>query len=709
MGQKMPTTIGDLIHLRYIYVSCNYTGRRISGVILSLKSLYKLYHLQVINVKTDSSCNIDKSEMEGICNLINLRYCIFWGFNLWQISGLGKLSSLQELKNFWASDWSGSIILGRLKHLTGLQKLGVYGLSDVRSPDVVAEAEINKKEYLKSLKLTWSDDRSKVRDREEDVADNLKPPTNLNELSISNYAGIRSPCWMNDSSCCNLTYVKLSSCYRWEHLPPLGQLNSLKSLKLSNMYAVKQVGYSLYGNSNGCVFPSLRQLQFEDMPEWEEWIGVEDKTFPCLENLVIEKCPKLKRFPSGSCFFPVLRQLGLNEMQEWTEWIGPENELLFPCLDELIIRKCPKLKRFPTLPASLRFLEITDTALDALPLFHQNTVGTSAITQGFSLFELEISCCPNIVTLVGCQLLQQPEDFRALKILSIKECRNLLHMPMGFLRKLQSSTGIAIMDCPKLIACEMQLPAMFKWLEFGSCGDLEPLFIRSLYDLTSLASLHIHGCASLQSLPQVFARMPFLYSLKITSCKELTSLNGIEVLTKLETLYILGCEKLTELSLQQPPLLSHDNTLDSTRQHLNINALKIDRTSLLLMEPLRSCRFIKYLEIDGDSQVISLHEQWLLQNRLSLGWLTMHKAASLQSLPSCMENMYTLEFVEIGGCKMLKSLPNLPLSLKHLFIDECHSELADPSSIYWSRTSHIPHVHISTNPCLSLSNIRFRT
>ncbi|KAJ3682305.1 hypothetical protein LUZ60_014878 [Juncus effusus] len=560
---KVPSAIGDLIHLRFLVINESW----ILGE--QLRSLYRLYHMEVLTVWSDS--DIKKSETEeAICNLVNLRYIKFPREFPW----IGKLTSLQKLGCFNVENKTGYKIV-ELKNLADLRELCVFGLNNINNPNDAKEAKMSTKKNLKSLSLIWTGDHSPMSNIHEDVADNLKPPTNLINLEISYYSSIRYPNWMVDSSCCNLQTVKLVHCNGWEHLPPLGQLNSLERLELRAMHAVKQVGYSLYGNCNGaCVFPSLRRLIFHKMSEWEDWIGIDDK-------------------------------------------------LLFPCLEELRIWNCPKLKIIPTLPSSLRILEIHEAGLEALPRLYQvpvsSTVCTSSASLRPSLSYLHVRGCPNIETLIGCPLLQKPEDFHALKEVFITQCINLLHMPVEFVMKLPSLTYLIVSDCPKLVTHEIKLPTMIKSLHIRSCGNLENAVIRSLQDLSSLTRLTMYNCSHIQSLPpkEVFARLKALCHFEVIRCIDLTSLSGIEELTALRTLKIVGCEKLTELSLQQPPIPCHSNQTDFANHHLKLDTLIIDRISLLFMEPLRSLRLTRCLAIVGDSQSTSLPEQWLQQNRLN--------------------------------------------------------------------------------------------
>ncbi|KAJ3671442.1 hypothetical protein LUZ60_007521 [Juncus effusus] len=657
---KFPSSIGDLIHLRYLSLEGWWTsGEQVHWF---PRSIYRLYHLEIMQLKWNASISINESEMKSMCKLINLRYLTLPFYSYHLIPRVGELSSLQELNAFYVKNTSGYKIT-ELKPLKDLHKLCIYDLNNVNKPKDAIEAQLSRKAHLKSLELYWCHKPFRDGVRDEHVADNLHPPVNLNELQISGYVGVRSPCWMANQACCNLTIVKLYKCLRWEHLPPLGQLNSLKHLYLKSMNAVKKIGHSFYGNGanlGACVFPSLRFLEFDDMPEWVEWVGAGDKLF----------CPHLH---------------------------------------ELRIETCPKLKGLPSLPLSLRSLNIDNAALKALPQLYRvqvdnNMVGTSSTPLTPCLSFLKVHGCPNIDTLVGSQLLRKPEDFRALKEISIKRCRNLAHMPRQLLAKLPSLETLTILDCPKLVTSEMQLPPMLKNLAFGSYGNLEPSFINSLHDLSFLTKLEMDGCASMQFLPraEVFEKLIALRHLEVKRCKELVSLSGIQNLTTLENLIIYECKKLNEFSsLLQPLSPSSDNQVDlSTGHHLKLNKLIIDHSALLLMEPLRSLR-TKFFQIFNDSQITSLPEQWLLQNRLSLEALELSGLSNLHLLSQSLERLCSLQQLFIVDTQMLRSLPNLPSSLISLRIHGCHPELEElcraQTGLYWPMISRIRYVQIWAN------------
>lgn len=652
--KKLPSCIGDLIHLR----SISFEGQRTSkqNICQLPESFFQLYHLMLFSLR--DQIDIQACGLEGMCNLINLRYLEVFCYEDTSIPWVGNLHCLQELNDFCVKKEMGYGI-AELKYLTELRKLCIHDLHNVSDPREALEADINQKYHLKALSLNWPKGN---RDRDELVANNLRPPVNLNELEISGYSGVISPNWMIDRSLCNLVSITLSNCFELENLPPLGQISSLKHLNLNGLMAVKQIGDSLYGGNGNCtIFPSLTELEIYNMPEWVAWTRV-------------------------------------------------DNELLFPRLKMLYINDCPKLKEIPTLPLSLKRLSVSRAALGTLPGFYQlagdGRGGAPSKPLAPSLSSLYVVECPNITTLVGFPWLHQLENNHVLENLSIKYCRSLLHMPVELLAELNFLSRLTISDCPDLKANGLiQLPRRLKCLSFGSCGDLEPLIFRSLRDLTSLVELRITGCGSIQSLPpgEVFTNLKSLSELSIDACDELESLGGIEELTALRSLTIQKCKKLNEISSLQPPLSSEDNEVGLVGHYLKLEKLQellIDHSSLLMLDPLRNLRTVRSLRIWDSFQITSLPEQWLLQNRFSLQNLTLRGVSFLQSLPSSLESMQCLRDLTIQGARRLSSLPDLPASLKYLTIRGCQSELKknceNDNSIYWCNISHIETVFIES-------------
>jgi hypothetical protein len=103
----------------------------------------------------------------------------------------------------------------------------------------------------------------------------------LESLKNFDYLGtIVYPNWM--MSLTKLKTLHLFVFSKLECLPPLGQLPSLETLKIWKLDSLKKVGVEFLGIESKkkkdddiiIIFPKLKFLDFWNLEEWEEWIGI---------------------------------------------------------------------------------------------------------------------------------------------------------------------------------------------------------------------------------------------------------------------------------------------------------------------------------------------------------------------------------------------------------------------------------------------------
>ncbi|XXG84871.1 hypothetical protein AAC387_Pa11g0085 [Persea americana] len=176
-------------------------------------------------------------------------------------SGIGELACLRTLPKFVVGQGSGCGIeeLKCLNQLSG--DIRIEGLDNIREEVCARKANLKGKQHLNSLELSWPSIKAVAgtgRNAEE-MIENLEPHSNLKKIVFENYPGLNFPSWMTVLT--NLVDIKLWHCNGCEHLPPLGKLCFLESLKIEEMSAVKYiVEFDGSHNYKGQVFKVLFQV-----------------------------------------------------------------------------------------------------------------------------------------------------------------------------------------------------------------------------------------------------------------------------------------------------------------------------------------------------------------------------------------------------------------------------------------------------------------
>ncbi|KAI0488261.1 hypothetical protein KFK09_028088 [Dendrobium nobile] len=154
--------------------------------------------------------------------------------------------------------------------------------------------------------------------------------------------------------------------------------------------------------------------------------------------------------------------------------------------------------------------------------------------------------------------------------------------------------------------------------------------------------------------------------------------------------------------IECPNLAPHGEIQTTNNCHLMLNDLSISDPLVLQMEPLRSIASLQKLIISLNDELVSFPneaEQWFLKVSSSLCHLEFSHFKSLQSLPSTLESLSSLQSLFINSVPMLRELPNLPPSLKRLFIlRDCHPELKEryreDGGSDRHKIAHIPLIYI---------------
>ncbi|KAL6327701.1 hypothetical protein AAG906_022763 [Vitis piasezkii] len=615
MISEIPDSFGKLKHLRYLNLS--YT--KIKWLPDSIA-----YQLPI-----------------SIGNLINLRHLDVAGaIRLQEMPiRIGKLKDLQILPNFIVDKNNGLTIkeLKDMSHLRG--ELCISKLENVVNIQDARDADLKSKRNLESLIMQWSSelDGSGNERNQMDVLDSLRPSLNLNELCIELYGGPEFPRWIGDALFSKMVDLSLIDCRKCTSLPCLGQLPSLKQLRIQGMDGTRV--------SAGKFFPSLESLHFQSMSEWEhwedDWSSSTESLFPCLHELIIEHCPKLiMKLPT---YLPSLTKLSVLFCPKLE---SPLSRL--PLLKELLVEGCNEA----VLSSGNDLTSLTELTISGIS-------GLIKLHEGFDGFgsenslSLEIRDCDQLVSL-GCNL-QLPNGWQSLTCLQV----------------------LRIRDCPKLASFpDVGFPPMLRNLDLENCEGLKSLpdgmMLKMRNDSTDsnnlclLEKLVIDSFSSRRNDGHVC-----LEHLLIRRCHSLIGLPKGGLPATLKELIISDCEKLEIRACLVAVFENCSGKLLTSLKRLRIGGMFPDATSFR-MTPLDSFSYNSHLPCPfriPESGIPSL--------------------LSLQTLTS-------LEQLQIYNCPKLRSiLPReglLPDTLSELYVRDCPhltQRYSKEEGDDWSKIAHI--------------------
>lgn len=467
-----------------------------------------------------------------------------------------------------------------------------------------------------------------------------------------------------------LEVMVLENMLSLEELPCLGRLPCVEYLRLD----VKKIAHGFFRvPSENNWLPKLEKLELKGIPELEELPSLEQ--LPHLMVLRLVGMTSVKTIHHGCAFaaeqikcFSRLEELVFRDMPAWEEWSWAEGGEQFSCLRRLKIAQCPKLKQLPPLPACLLELELIHVGLTELPGLWKGTNGNSS-SKISSLTRLHISECPSLRNLEEGLLSNHLPHINSIVILV---CVGLMFLPVKKLAELTSLEMFSVRHCPKLMLTQsqdidLQLPTSIKVLELCNCASLP----GCLYSLRLLTRLSISNCPHMVTLPvEAMLHLKQLSSVRIKSCDELRSIDGIKFLSALTRLELADCCKLLLNGMVEEGKCS------------SLLELRVDNTALLQVSPiLNSLPSIHFLRIFCSYQAAMFdgEDQELLQSLTAIKCLEFGFCQNLKSLPTELHSLLSLKSLALLECPEIQSLPGkgLPPFLTDLRFQGCHSLLTE--------------------------------
>ncbi|KAF8766134.1 hypothetical protein HU200_007631 [Digitaria exilis] len=246
---KLPESVCELKHLRYL----NLLRTSISEL---PRSLCTLFHIQFLYL-----CVKGKDLPSQFCNLRKLRRLEIYGAGgTSSIPNIGRLTSAQRLDTFFVKKQKG-YELHQLRNMNELRgSLCISNLETVTGKEEAFGA-LHQKMHLKRLELVWTEESGSRADDTThlEILEGLKPPPQLNGLTIKGYKSSSYPSWLLDGSYFEcLESFKLENCTMLECLPVnTGLLRSCRSLKLINVPNLKMLP---------CLPAGLEELTIQKCP-----------------------------------------------------------------------------------------------------------------------------------------------------------------------------------------------------------------------------------------------------------------------------------------------------------------------------------------------------------------------------------------------------------------------------------------------------------
>jgi hypothetical protein len=271
-GGKLPSSIGKLIHLKYLSLY----QASVTYLPSSLRNLKSLLYLN-LRINSGQLINVPNVFKE----MLELRYLSLpWERSSLTKLELGNLLKLETLINFSTKDSS----VTDLHRMTKLRTLQILISGEGLHMETLSSA-LSMLGHLEDLTVTPSENSVQ-----------FKHPKLIYRPMLPDVQHFPS----------HLTTISLVYCFLEED--PMPTLEKLLQLKVVSLWYNAYVGRRMVCTGGG--FPPLHRLEIWGLDALEEWI-VEEGSMPLLHTLHIVDCKKLKEIPDGLRFISSLKELAI--------------------------------------------------------------------------------------------------------------------------------------------------------------------------------------------------------------------------------------------------------------------------------------------------------------------------------------------------------------------------------------------------------------
>ncbi|CAL2278835.1 unnamed protein product [Prunus armeniaca] len=269
-------------------------------------------------------------------------------------------------------------------------------------------------------------------------------------------------------------------------------------------------------------------------------------------------------------------------------------------------------------------------------------------------------------------------EFKSLKFINLEHSK--------FLIKIPDFSGVPNLErlnlnyCTSLVELHPSAGFLHKLVKLSLRGCRSLTLFPRIVNLKSLLHLNLDGCISLEKFPEIKGKMESLKYLDLseTSIKELPS-SSIRHFTHLEEMDLTGCENLTNLpcSIYE---LKHLKTISVCKCSKLVSFPKMAKSedsrsaeSLVTLQggnlafPKLSMFFV------GGSNLLDIADFLLTLDCMTTLTILDLSGSNFVSLPLCINNFVNLDELWLVNCKRLREIPDLPQSLKILYVSDCIS------------------------------------